>query len=64
MNKELIPYDQQYRHQCIEAFESNIGLYFAKDELREFIKFLDHDVFEIEYYTHVTSRCFVRHKLE
>ncbi|NVJ65497.1 MAG: GNAT family N-acetyltransferase [Gammaproteobacteria bacterium] len=38
------PYCDQDRAQCLAIFETNIGLYFAKDELQDFKQFLEHEV--------------------
>ncbi len=44
------PNKEDYRSVCIEIFKSNIGLYFAEDELEGFEGFLDNHVRSTRYY--------------
>ena len=47
---EICKYKFKYRAQCIEAFDSNIGQYFAPSERAEFIGYIDAVVEGSEYY--------------
>jgi predicted GNAT family N-acyltransferase len=38
---DILTYENDYRAQCIRAFDSNIGQYFDASEREEFIEFLD-----------------------
>lgn len=47
---EIRKYKNKYRAQCLEAFDSNIGQYFAPSERAEFIEYIDALVESSEYY--------------
>jgi ribosomal protein S18 acetylase RimI-like enzyme len=47
---EIRKYNNKYRAQCIAAFDSNIGQYFAPSERAEFIEYIDTLVEDSEYY--------------
>lgn len=50
MANKILPYKKEYRAECIEIFKTNIGPYFAEDELEGFEDFLDNHVGSTRYY--------------
>lgn len=47
---DILKYESKYRAQCIRAFDSNLGRYFAPSEREEFIEFLDSLPSDTEYF--------------
>jgi predicted GNAT family N-acyltransferase len=50
MIRKVLPYKEEYRSVCIEIFKTNIGPFFAEDELEEFEGFLDNHVGSTKYF--------------
>ncbi|WP_298441536.1 GNAT family N-acetyltransferase [uncultured Ferrimonas sp.] len=47
---QILPYSTAHRAQCLAAFDSNVGQYFAPSEREEFIEYLDSLTAEPEYF--------------
>lgn len=47
---KILQYRNEHRVKCIEAFDSNLGQYFAPSEREEFIEYLDSLATDPEYY--------------
>ena len=50
MDRRVVPYTSQYQDACLNVFKSNIGKYFADNELEEFEEFLGSKVYSIKYF--------------
>jgi predicted GNAT family N-acyltransferase len=50
MIRKVLPYKEEYRSACIEIFKTNIGPFFAEDELGGFEDFLDNHVGATKYF--------------
>jgi predicted GNAT family N-acyltransferase len=48
--RKIVPYNSEFRSDCIEIFRGNIGLYFAEDELQGFVDLLDHNLGDKPYF--------------
>ena len=50
MDRKVVPYTSQYQDACLNVFKSNIGKYFADNELEEFEEFLGSQVYSTKYF--------------
>ena len=50
MDRKVVPYTSQYKDACLNVFKSNIGKYFADNELKEFEEFLGSQVYSTKYF--------------
>lgn len=46
----FVPYEKKYELSCIEILKSNLGVYFAKEEVADFILFLQKDSEAVQYF--------------
>ena len=47
---QFVPYTPKYEIDCLNLLKSNLGDYFAKDEVADFIMFLQEQVQTIDYF--------------
>ncbi len=47
---QFIPYQSKYEIDCLNLLKSNLGDYFARDEVADFIMFLQEQVQTIDYF--------------
>lgn len=50
MDRKVVPYTSQHKDACLNVFKSNIGKYFADDELKEYEEFLGAQVHSTKYF--------------
>ena len=55
MDRKVIPYQREHKEACIKVFRSNIGKYFAEEELAEFEEFLDTKVETLKYFVMISA---------